>query len=117
MASVKVKFRSSTVEGREGTIFYQIIHSRVVRQIKTDYSVHPHEWNNRSSFAIIDESDPERAVQLKLINDKIGFDIRRLYQLAKVLEGRGRMNHCDDLILEYHRQPKGQTFSTTSEGR
>ena len=29
MASVKVKFRPSTIEGKEGTIYYQIIQNRV----------------------------------------------------------------------------------------
>ena len=29
MASVKVKFRPSTVNGREGTLYYQVIHNRV----------------------------------------------------------------------------------------
>ena len=28
MASVKVKFRPSTIEGKEGTIYYQIIQNR-----------------------------------------------------------------------------------------
>ena len=37
MASVKVKFRPSTIGGKEGTIYYQVIHNRVVRQIYTDY--------------------------------------------------------------------------------
>ena len=38
MASVKVKFRPSTIGGKEGTIYYQVIHNRVVRQIYTDYN-------------------------------------------------------------------------------
>lgn len=33
MASVRVKFRPSTIGGREGTLYYQVIHNRVVRQI------------------------------------------------------------------------------------
>lgn len=33
MASVKVKFRPSTTGGREGSIYYQVIHNRAVRQI------------------------------------------------------------------------------------
>ena len=39
MASVKVKFRPSTVNGREGTLYYQVIHNRVVRQINTEYKL------------------------------------------------------------------------------
>ena len=39
MASVKVKFRPSTIGGKEGTLYYQVIHNRVVRQIYTDFSL------------------------------------------------------------------------------
>ena len=41
MASIKVKFRPSAVAGREGTIYFQIIHERKVRQLLTDYHVFP----------------------------------------------------------------------------
>lgn len=39
MASIKVKFRPSTIDGKEGTLYYQVIHNRVVRQINTDYKL------------------------------------------------------------------------------
>lgn len=38
MASIKVKFRPSTVADNEGTIYYQIIHERKVRQLLTEYN-------------------------------------------------------------------------------
>ena len=41
MATVKVKFRSSSVGGKEGTVYYQIIHDRAVRQVTTGYRVYP----------------------------------------------------------------------------
>lgn len=37
MTSVKVKFRPSTVIGKMGSIYYQVIHGRMVRQISTNY--------------------------------------------------------------------------------
>lgn len=36
MTSVKIKFRPSTIEGKEGSIYFQIIHNRVVCQLNTD---------------------------------------------------------------------------------
>ena len=45
MASVKVKFRPSATDGREGSIYYQVIHNRAVRQITADLHVHESEWN------------------------------------------------------------------------
>ena len=37
MVSIKVKFRTSIVSGKEGTLNYQIIHKRVIRQLNTNY--------------------------------------------------------------------------------
>jgi len=39
MASVKVKFRPSSIDDKEGSIYYQVIHNRVVRHIRTDYRI------------------------------------------------------------------------------
>ena len=30
MASLKIKYRHSSIEGKAGTLFYQVIHNRVV---------------------------------------------------------------------------------------
>lgn len=43
MATVKVKFRASSVATKEGTLFYQVIHKRIVRQIHTGYKLFPAE--------------------------------------------------------------------------
>jgi len=48
MASIKVKFRPSTIAGSEGTIYYQIIHEKKVRQLLSDYKVFPSEWDDRA---------------------------------------------------------------------
>ena len=37
MATVKVKLRASSLKSKEGTLFYQVIHCRVARQINTGY--------------------------------------------------------------------------------
>ena len=44
MSSIKVKFRPSTVDGKEGGLYFQIIHNRVIRQLNTDYKVFAEEW-------------------------------------------------------------------------
>ena len=50
MASVKVKFRPSSINGKEGCIYYQVIHNRVARQIRTDYRIFESEWNGKLSI-------------------------------------------------------------------
>jgi len=45
MATVKVKFRKSSVEGKAGTIYYQLCHRQSNRQITTRMHVLPHWWD------------------------------------------------------------------------
>ena len=49
MTSIKVKFRPSTVDGKEGGLYFQIIHNRVVRQLNTDYKVRVEEWDTEAA--------------------------------------------------------------------
>lgn len=53
MATVKIKFRPSSVDGREGTVYYQVIHGRVARQINTSCKLFPAEWSKRHSRIVI----------------------------------------------------------------
>lgn len=57
MASVKVKFRPSTIEGKEGSIYYQIIQNRVIRQLKTDYRIFTVEWDETENCIIVGSSN------------------------------------------------------------
>ncbi|MFI3317245.1 MAG: site-specific integrase [Rikenellaceae bacterium] len=110
MTSIKAKFRPSAVRGKEGVIYYQVIHNKVIRQIRTNYRVWPHEWSIKGGFVVIDQSTPQRAEYLRLLADKINSTIRRVYQLAQILESRAALNHCNDLVEEYYRQPHEETF-------
>lgn len=51
MATVKVKFRPSTVKDRPGTIVYVVTHRRIIRQITTGYKVFSHEWDKEARSA------------------------------------------------------------------
>lgn len=47
MVSIKIKFRPSTIDGKEGIIYYQVIKNRVVRQLKTEYRIFNSEWDEK----------------------------------------------------------------------
>ena len=47
MTSVKLKFRPSTSQGKEGALFFQVIHGREVRRIKSKYRIFSEEWDAR----------------------------------------------------------------------
>lgn len=45
MVSVKLKFKPSKIEGKEGSLFYQLIYLRKVRQINTKFKIMSDEWD------------------------------------------------------------------------
>ena len=105
MASIKVKFRPSTVADHEGTIYYQIIHERKVRQLPTDYKVFPVEWDeNRSMVTTTQKS--ERKSFILSIRERIRWDIERLVKIDRKLDANGLSYTADDVIDEFNRYAK-----------
>jgi hypothetical protein len=70
MATVKLKYRPSTVPSKEGTLYFQIIHDRVVRQLATGYKIFDDEWSGAKSM-IVNGSDATRNQILVGIRDSI----------------------------------------------
>lgn len=44
MASIRIKFRPSKEEGRQGTVYYQITHGRLTRQVSSRIRLSHNEW-------------------------------------------------------------------------
>ena len=74
MATVKIKFRLSTVDGGQGSIFYQVIHNRVARQQKTGYRLYGNEWDGHLSEVVLPKFNESRKRYLSEIGDKIRMD-------------------------------------------
>lgn len=102
MASIKVKFRPSTVADHEGAIYYQIIHQRKVRQLLTDYKVFPYEWDeNRSMVTATQKS--ERKSFILSIRELIRWDTERLTKIDRKLDASSLTYTVDDVIDEFNR--------------
>ena len=102
MASIKVKFRPSTVADHEGTIYYQIIHERKVRQLLSDYKVFPHEWDESRSMVTTTQKSERKAFILS-IRERIRWDVERLNKIDKKLDANGLSYTADDVIDEFNR--------------
>ncbi len=99
MATFKAKLRPAAIAGREGTIYYQIIQNRAVKQIFTDYHVYSHEWvEERSTVAVKVGSD--RGRMLLAIRDGMRRDIERLMRVDRRLSDAGMPYSADDLVDE-----------------
>lgn len=102
MTSIKVKFRPSTVAANEGTIYYQIIHERKVRQLLSNYKVFPHEWDDNRSIVIYSPQS-ERKPFILSIRERIRWDVERLTKIDRKLDADGLAYTADDVIDEFNR--------------
>lgn len=99
MATVKVKFRLPSGRSREGTLFYQVIHRRVARQISTGYRLLPNEWNGS---AICFGASPERDVGLRRTAERMAADLERLSRTIAALEAKRTPYTSDDVVTAFH---------------
>ncbi len=102
MTSIKVKFRPSTIADREGTIYYQIIHERKVRQLLTEYRVFPYEWDGNCSM-VTTHQDSERKLLIHSIRERIRWDIERLTKIEHKLSCEALSYSVCDIIEEFRR--------------
>lgn len=102
MASIKVKFRPSTVADHEGTIYYQIIHERKVRQLLSDYKVFPSEWDESRSMVTTTQKSERKSFILS-IRERIRWDVERLTKIDRKLDANGLIYTADDVIDEFNR--------------
>ena len=102
MASIKVKFRPSTVADHEGTIYYQIIHERKVRQLLSDYKVFSTEWDESRSMVTTTQKSERKSFILS-IRERIRWDVERLTKIDRKLDANGLSYTADDVIDEFNR--------------
>lgn len=105
MASVKVKFRASASKEKEGVLFYQVIHSRVVRQIHSGYKLYPHEWDALHADVQIPSDTPgERWKYLVSLREVLRENRKRLKDIIGQFECTDSP-YTADLIVESYLAP------------
>ena len=91
------------VDGKEGGLYFQIIHNRVVRQLNTDYKVFAEEWDAESESVIVNGN---RSNLLLGIQERLAWDVARLEKVVRSLETERRRFTADDVITAYHKLTK-----------
>lgn len=103
MTTVKVKFRASSVPMREGTLFYQVIHDRVPRQINTGYKLFPSEWDRLHAEVLLPpDAGQSRHTYLVTLRERIADDTARLKSIVSRLERAGHDYVSADVVKLYH---------------
>lgn len=108
MASIKVKFRTPAAPDLEGSIYYQIIHERKVRQLHSTYRVFPYEWDEKRSTVKIDNSHREDFILS--LRKSIRTDVERITKIIRRFEDKGMAYHAEDIIEEVRRYSREYTL-------
>lgn len=86
MATIKIKFRPSSVIGKEGTLCYQVIYERQTRLISTGYKLYISEWDKESGKIQRLDENPERNRYLETLRYRTEEDLKRLKSIIRKLE-------------------------------
>ena len=88
MATIKIKFRSSSVAGKEGTLCYQ-----------------EYEWDKEAGKIRSVDGNPERERYLEALRFRMEEDRKRLNGIIRKLEQSGKLS-SEQVVLAYH-SPEG----------
>ncbi len=116
MATIKVKLRPSSVEGKAGTIYYQIIHNRVIRQLKMDYKVFSEEWSDSRGVLTSCCISNERIDILSSIQERINWDLKRLNAIIERFDKRSSQYTANDIISVFTKQSQDQSLFNFMQG-
>ena len=103
MASIKLKFGTSSVQEKEGRLYYQVIHNRVARQIHTEYRIYSSEWDADHSNIILPTSvTPQRQAYLLSLKDTLDADRKKLLLVIARLDKEGQSYTADTVVDNFH---------------
>ena len=105
MASIRFKFRASSVSGKQGTLFIQVIHRRVARQVSTQYKLYPGEWDPAGqSVTVPKDTLPGRSRYLHAVQEALQQDASRLQLIILALDHSRKEYQAEDVIRHFLRK-------------
>ena len=105
--SVKLKFRESMVEGKEGRLFFQVIRNRCIRQITLPYMIYPDEWSEDGRLAV-GSSRPDYIAEMAR---GVSKDREIMERAVASLDARGDYT-ADDVVEKYNEMAGELQFTT-----
>jgi len=86
----------------EGTLFYQVIHNRVPRQINTGYKLFPSEWDKLHAEVLLPaDTGYRRYSYLVALRSRIAEDMARLKRIVSGLDRAGRSYTSENVAKIY----------------
>lgn len=101
MATIKVKFRKSSVKGKAGTVYYQLCHGQSNRQITTQMRIFPHWWNAETGEFVI---TPDNNQTISRYIHQMEKDLSCIRRIICELDGDGTDYTLADVIARFNAQ-------------
>ncbi|MBS5527388.1 MAG: site-specific integrase [Prevotella sp.] len=88
MSSIKLKFRPSASALKEGALYFQIIHNRVVRRVNTAYRIFSEEWDAEDERIVDVGKGDARSERLSVVLSDVKWDLCRFAEVEKSLASK-----------------------------
>ena len=116
MATTRFKFRASSVSGKQGTLFIQVIHQRVVRQVSTSYKLYPKEWDaDTQSVVIPKDTSSNRSHYLHALQEALRRDQSRLQLIILSLDHSRKEYKAEDVVKRFLKKEQSNNFAVYAD--
>ena len=116
MATTRFKFRASSISGKQGTLFLQVIHQRVARQVSTKYKLYSNEWDADSQSVVIRrDTSSERSQYLHIVQETLQRDTSRLQLIILTLDHSRKEYKAEDVLKRFLKKEQSNLFSVFAE--
>lgn len=109
MISVILKFRPSSIQCKEGYLYYHIRYNGTVRKVATTHCIFSEEWDSKANRIIV-KSSSERLNFLESVKRTIHNDIERIKDIEGNFSASSVPVTVDVILSEFHRQKSGPTM-------
>ena len=116
MATTRFKFRASSISGKQGTLFLQVIHQRVARQVSTKYKLYSNEWDADSQSVVIRrDTSSERSQYLHVVQETLQRDTSRLQLIILTLDHSRKEYKAEDVLKRFLKKEQSNLFAVFAE--
>lgn len=113
MATVKLKFRPSTVVGKAGVLYYRLCHGQTNKQIITRMRIFPHWWDEEKEELV---STPDNGDVFSKYRRQIENDVTLIRQIIRELDEKKESYTLSDVVSKFHTPTVQATFLSYMEG-
>ena len=101
MTSIRLKFRPSTIPGKEGSLVFQLIHGRSVRRMTSEYKIFAEEWDSRTERILLPGPSSPRHAYLASVKSALQWEMDRLRRMVEESEKATGTVNLDEIAANF----------------